>query len=117
MSYDHRVKERLTRTAFLLFMISAFGPCRIFAASVSDSGAIEDELPQKELVTYGSFKAGIYRDGYNIPANYGTLIDIVPTNPGAIFWFQDDKGTIRNVTLTDVSKPLVIHRQGKVTEE
>ena len=117
MSYDRSVKRCLPRTAFVLFLFSTFWPCRVFAISVSDSGAIQDELPQKELVTYGSFKAGIYRDGYSIPANYGTLIDILPTNPGAIFWFQDDKGTIRNVTLTDVSKPLVIHRQGKVTVE
>ena len=75
-------------------------------------GLLKETLQQYETVSYGDFKATSTREVYDIPVNFGTLIFIQESGSGAVFWFQDDQGNLRNVNIPDVSKPLVIHRQG-----
>ena len=49
----------------------------------------------------------------DIPENYGKLLAILPGELGAVFWFEDENGNMRNVTMS-LSSPLIIRRKGTV---
>lgn len=51
-----------------------------------------------------------YRVVAHIPTEYGKLINITD---GGTLWFEDERGTIRNVTV-DESRPLAIQRKGRL---
>jgi hypothetical protein len=101
---------------WLVFLSIPLNSSFIRAQGYTVVNNIVKEVDQaSETVTYGSFKVGAYRDAYDVPINFGKLVSVIPFNGGAIFWFENDQGTLRNVMIDDVSKPLIIHRQGIVT--
>jgi hypothetical protein len=110
------MKKRFALFGLFLFMGLSIRPARAMDYSM-ENGVIKETGQQSEAITYGSFRAGAYRDAYDVPVNYGTFIAVTPAPggvSGAIFWFQDDQGNLRNVEINDVTKPIIIHRQGTV---
>ena len=75
------------------------------------SGAFVSAAPIQEQLVFGDTKIGMNRQVIQIPAAYGNLVTIIPSEDATVLWFQADDGTIRNVRL-ESSQMILVQRRG-----
>ena len=102
-------------TAVLFFSL---GPIRLGADDlvVQKSGYVREVGAMRETLEFNGQKMTQLRDVYNIPEGFGRLLTITPGGEGVVFWFQNEQGEIRNVSIP-ANTHLVVLRKGKIVIE
>ncbi len=72
----------------------------------------EEKFEARDGTDSGRFSQ--YRVVAQIPASYGRLVGLYAGGPGAVLWYEDEKGILRNVSVED-SRPIAIERTATVT--
>jgi hypothetical protein len=78
-------------------------------------GALADYASYEERVAFGNPPGGftLRRTQILIPVDYGRLVAITPSAGTAVFWFESEDGTVRNVAV-NAAGPVVINRKGNL---
>ena len=108
-------KKRILAIALTSLMPIPWTGAQAAGVTSVTNGLLKESESYSETITYENFRAGAYREVYDVPANIGALKAIVPSPDGGVtLWFEDQQGNLRNVELSD-TKPLVIRRRGTLT--
>jgi hypothetical protein len=78
-------------------------------------GALVTDASWNERVAFGNPPGGFSfsRTQILVPVDYGRLVAITQSAGAAVFWYESQDGTVRNVAI-NATGPVVINRKGNL---